>query len=210
MFGAVSRIGSSVPAGQPEPVSSAKSPLTGTETVNFATRAAAVTEDRCESRDKPSRNRVDGKRCSLLFGENAPKVELPVRKCIERRAVPKRCRESVNVDTLSAMMVQLWNDGKTKKVKALETNDDDLSRTFGDMRVRKRTGERPSKGKVTKVAKIPKVEGGSSCEEAKRVSKGDEVPRAEDDDTADELSFLVDRCDLDSEKRQATFMPYIT
>lgn len=36
------------------------------------------------------------------------------------------------------------------------------------------------------------------------------ISKAEDEDTADELSFLVDKCDLDAERKQSMFMPYIT
>lgn len=38
----------------------------------------------------------------------------------------------------------------------------------------------------------------------------DTISRVEDEDATDELSFLVNKCDLDAERKQSMFMPYIT
>lgn len=47
-------------------------------------------------------------------------------------------------------------------------------------------------------------------EEQAQGKTDDGFANLEDQDIDDELSFLVDKCDLDAERKQAMFMPYIT
>lgn len=117
-------------------------------------------------------------RSALVFGENTPKMELPVRERIGRKLV-KKAKEAINVDALCAMVNQLEVDKESENV----------SKTLAELRVRKRNA-RGRRGKMEK-------------KEAEDV--------VDDTDVADELSFLVERCNLERESYQANgFMPYIT
>lgn len=222
IFGAVSCIGcSSPPNPYPQTGMTNATAFVGADGKTFASCAVPTKSEDADSWEKPARKRMDGKRMEgtrmegkrsvLLFGDNAPKVGLPVKARIERPNVPKRCRETVSVDSLSAMMETLLGKqkGRSKRPKASDA-EEELSNVFCDLKVKRRAGDKTGRGKTSKVEKHKKIEECVEEGEGNGRKEEEQVSRFEDDDTADELSFLVDRCDLDSEKRQATFMPYIT
>lgn len=190
----------------------------------------SVLTDRCE---KPRKRRERG---TLLFGENAPKTPLPVRQRIERRCVPKRLRDTMGVDALAVMIGDVLTtdrQGKKFRCKVIE----DVSISDGDKGKEKKAWSGSDKcfGGANENDSIKNVTNkiftngnhsngptrGTSDQETKtdnpihndtNVRRIDSVvPGDPDDDgTTDELSFLVQHCDLEPERKQAHFMPYIT
>lgn len=69
-----------------------------------------------------------------------------------------------------------------------------------------RTGAVAAFGEPMRIQEERKEKENEEGEKGRRESFG----KLEDEDTADELSFLVEKCDLDSERKQSMFMPYIT
>lgn len=123
---------------------------------------------------------------------------------IERRSVPKRCRETVSVDALAAMVERvLGNGGGSWRARA------------GVKKMRAESGGKviPRTGAVAAFGEPMRIneEGKEKEKENERErERKDSFSKLEDEDTADELSFLVEKCDLDSERKQSMFMPYIT
>lgn len=204
VFGSSSRIGANnlLDASRQDPVTHCAPVFACDNRADFTSCAAKKDEEKREKTTR--RRRPDGRRSALVFGENAPKVTLPVKDRIERKTTPKRYRECVSVDALSAMMEQLFcHSGSVNGGVSRGDDDNELTKTLCDMKIRRK----PGKGsKTVKVARTDGVDKGK--ENGKEVI--DEMTKLEDDDTADELSFLVNRCDLDSDKTRGPFMPYIT
>ena len=142
---------------------------------------------RDQSRVKSSENKKLG--TSLVFGENAPKtVELPVRERIGRKPV-KKSREPINVDVLCAMV----ND-----LEVVEDSEGKASKSWADILAKRRSAK----------TKRQKVERNDS---PKKESNADQQTENSGAVVEDELSFLVERCNLDRENYQTNgFMPYIT
>lgn len=134
--------------------------------------------------------------------------ELPVRaRAIERRSVPRRARENMSVDALAVMMEQVLGEeagarrGRGRRRRS-EVNGRGLKTgafgAFGGTEVvwPKEKGE---------VEEERKSEGNVETEKGVVL-----LDKLEEEEAADELCFLIDKCDLDSEGKQAMFMPYIT
>lgn len=185
--------------------------------------------DRCE---KGRRRRERG---TLVFGENAVRTPLPVRERIERRVIPKRMRDNVAVDALAVMIEgMLATDRHGKKLRcAIGDNrspnnshkfkekirdavcDGNYERENESAKVNAMTTNvyesgkcvnSPSDGVVHQPESANVYGGDTSARRVDNVHAGD----IDDDGTTDELSFLVQRCDLEPERKQAHFMPYIT
>lgn len=144
---------------------------------DFAARAA-TDADAVAARTHVCVPDSDTPKASPLFGDAAPRVasSLHVKeRPIGRKPTPKRCRDHVSVDALTAMFDSLL-----------------------DKKKRLRPQQQQQQGKVVT----------GDGDEAVQEGKSNSVVELEDNDTADELSFLVNRCDID--EKQSGFMPYIT
>lgn len=159
---------------------SAQLPGGAANNMSGAEAFAGMAADKGGSRRR--RGGGSGGGASLLFGEGAPRTSLPVRARIERRAVPKRMR----VDALAVIM------GEALVVSAPSCDASGTAAAGGG-----------GGGKVGGRAR--RGEGGGSKVDTGSVRRDDV-----DDEVADELSFLVKRCDLEAESSHSQFMPYIT
>lgn len=158
----------------------------------------------------------------LVFGERtARRKTIPFRERIEKRGISKRHRLLPDVDTLAEMI-----DRSLKTV----TGDSNEEVCAGNSHSFVRMGSKNNKN-TANCPRIPPVQ----LNDCDRHDVSSNVPinnphdreksptsneshrydskpvRFEDDDgTADELSFLVQQCDLRSEQKQPHFMPYIS
>lgn len=175
-----------------------------------------------EHNKKSQRRRERG---TLVFGENAMRTPLPVRERIERRGTPKRLRDTIPIDTLATMIEDVLvtdRSGKklfkrpdekcslqtlkstTENLGALACNDKLDQENQSSIKVEKLRSDANNitcSGRGT----IPE-----KLNESGQESKTTEYVKSDDDEVADELSFLVRKCDLESERKQSHFMPYIT
>lgn len=123
-------------------------------------------------------------------GSGLKAYELPVHaRVIERRSVVRRMRErgaGMSMERLMRMMGEMGGDELGEK----------------DTRWRKGKGRRRMEGRGGRA-----VFGGGTTEGVERLR---EAEGGVDDDTGDELSFLIERCELNADDKQAAFMPYIT
>ena len=155
-------------------------------------------------------------RSSLIFGENAPKTSLSIKdRLIGRRTVPKRLREHISVDALSAMMEKLLGkpvrDGRDKVAKRMKAcgNDDSVFNRFSKVSLSCDNTTKEN-GKGNNNAQSSRPSSSKSNEQSKDVHQNGSSIIADDDGTADELSFLVNQCELNPKKQDYKFMPYIT
>lgn len=155
-------------------------------------------------------------RSSLIFGENAPKTSLSIKdRLIGRRTVPKRLREHISVDALSAMVEKLLGkpvrDSKDKVTKRMKAsgNDESVFNSFSKVSLTcDNTTKENGKGKNNDESS--RSNPSKSNEQSKGISQNGSSVIADDDGTADELSFLVNQCELNPKKQDYKFMPYIT
>lgn len=200
---------------------------------DFATRARSSTKERAEwerercipERGEKTRRRRE--RGALVFGEHAPRTSLPVRERIERRGVPKRLRDTVGVDALTEMMERmLTTDRCGKRIRAL-SNDIQIGGIVTDSEHQHHHQHQHQQHQQQQVAGGNCIPSSQSHAVASVATLGSEAVcvadapvslpelddgRAIDDDdgTAAELSFLVQKCDLEPERKESQFMPYIT
>lgn len=172
---------------------------------NFASKAT-TTSGPLSVELKPIRKGHNGKRNLLLFGPHAPKLELPVKERIERRPIPKRCREQFTIEALTAMMDKLLERPSYKRAKSNYSSHTPSSHFSKITCNPEKSAESEPKAQNDRRRfrlnrKIPSKE--------IEAIEDNTTTSTEDDDTTDELSFLVDRCNINSSKEQP-FMPYIT
>lgn len=167
----------------------------------------------------------------LVFGANAPKcckVSIAT-----RRSVPKRMRETTSVDALSGLFADMKGvaDGSStgdESGKGVHS-EDVLAAKLETLEVKKRrrkarvyikgngsddekkcTKEYWKKDAEKSACKNdtvkPLLKGTADTE--KQPSASNNTP-SDEEDFANELSFLVTRCDIDADDKQAAFMPYI-
>lgn len=128
-------------------------------------------------------------------------------RAIKRRSVPRRARESMSVDALAAMMERILGEEAGIRRRRRRRRRSDVGgrglRTgaigaFGGTKTvwPKEKGDMEEEGKS---------EGNVEAEKSVVL-----LDKLEEEEAADELCFLIDKCDLDSEGKQAMFMPYIT
>lgn len=177
-----------------------------------------VISERCE---KGRRRRERG---TLLFGDHAVRTPLPVRQRIERRVVPKRLRDTVGVDALTVMIGDMLatTDRHGKKLRCAS---EERTRNVVDDVNREGVNENErvngSANDVVETSKgasghsgatVHHVESANACAGVTNARRTDNLLIGDNDDdgTTDELSFLVQRCDLEPERKQSHFMPYIT
>lgn len=188
-----------------------------------------ISTDRCE---KGRRRRERG---TLVFGENAVRTPLPVRERIERRVIPKRMRDNVAVDALAVMiedMLATDRHGKKLRCAVGENRSPNNSHKFKE-RIRDAACDSNYEGENENVKAnvmtnnvyesgkcvnglndvvVHQSESVTVCGSDTSARRVDNLHAGDidDDGTTDELSFLVQRCDLEPERKQAHFMPYIT
>ncbi|PXF44176.1 hypothetical protein BWQ96_06036 [Gracilariopsis chorda] len=224
VFGSSSRIATPAPALQRHcdpPPQGAFRPVDPQQlAADFASRAAASSHHP-SFRDKGARKRADGRRpTALVFGDRAPRLPLSVKSPIERRPLPKRCRDHIGIDALTTMMDNLLGPPSVKRSK---TNDAStrLSAHLAHLKLRHPAPSAvpsptasPASSPTPSSSKQPTPQHHTATDEqrdapASTPSESESMQRLLDDDTADELSFLVDKCHLNADRNQP-FMPYIT
>lgn len=126
---------------------------------------------------------------------------------IERRSVPRRAKESVSVDALATMMERvLGEDAGMRRTRGRRRRSEVVARAS-------KTGALGAFGATPMVwpreqrdeGEEPSSRGNADGEKAAVL-----LDKLEEEEAADELCFLIDKCELDSEGKQAMFMPYIT
>lgn len=217
VFGSCARLGPGSAPAPPPPTPTTAAPPSPPHT--FAAPAAAADFASCAARPgsrssppSPARRQraalAEAPTQPVLSAEPAASPSsrgpaLPVRtRAIERKPVPKRGRDTVTVDALAAIFDDVLGGADTSSWRKRQP-----TKKLRETR-RPRTGPAAAFGVPVQ---FPSEAAPPASPRAENKGEPQEsISSLENEDTAAELSFLVEKCDLDAEKRQSMFMPYIT